>query len=150
MITLAKIAKAIARLKLKEIVDESDAKEVMEFYNIMLVDFQKNVSLSQSPTEIAYHECVTMLKDLDFGGITLEELFEKICEKNKQLAIYFKSSRKSLKIENNKKIRRVYEGVLNHSNVKRIKEKQEVMGGISSIFVCNSRSKSSSSTCNTI
>ena len=39
--TLKKLAKAIARLKLKNVVDEEDAKEAMEFYNTMLVKFQK-------------------------------------------------------------------------------------------------------------
>lgn len=38
--TLKKISKAIARLKLKSIVDEEDANETMEVYNAMLVKFQ--------------------------------------------------------------------------------------------------------------
>ena len=43
IITLPKLAKAIARLKLKNVADEEDAKEVMEFYNAILVKFQKSV-----------------------------------------------------------------------------------------------------------
>lgn len=39
-------------MKLKEIVDEEDAKEVMEFYNVMLVTFQKSVVISQSPRDL--------------------------------------------------------------------------------------------------
>ena len=41
MITLFKIAKSVARRKLKNVADEEDAKEVMEFYNVMLSVFKK-------------------------------------------------------------------------------------------------------------
>jgi len=133
LITLFKLTKTIARLKLKEIADETDAIETMDFYNVMLLDFQKNVVLSQSPREIAYQECVYMLKQFkEFGGITLEELISKICCENKQLANYFEYGKtKSLKIENNKKIRHIYEMLLNHSKVKRVQEKPIVLQWLS-------------------
>ena len=60
--TLHKLIKAVARLKLKTIADEEDAKEVMEFYNVMLVDFQKSVVVSQSPRDLAYNECLLLLE----------------------------------------------------------------------------------------
>lgn len=126
--TLHKLAKAVARLKLKEIVDGADAKEVMEFYNVMLLDFQKNVVVSQSPRELAYNECVSILERMKgFGGITLEDLFKKICENNEQLANYFGYNEKPLKIKNNRKLRDVYERLLNHSNIKKVQEKPIVL-----------------------
>jgi replicative DNA helicase Mcm len=126
--TLHKLTKAVARLKLKEIVDEEDAKEVMEFYNVMLVDFQKSVVVSQSPRDLAYNECVSILEQIkDFGGITLEELFKKVCENNEQLANYFEYNDKPLKIKNNRKVRDVYERLLNHSNIKKVQEKPIVL-----------------------
>jgi replicative DNA helicase Mcm len=126
--TLHKLVKAVARLKLKEIVDEEDAKEVMEFYNVMLVDFQKSVVVSQSPRDLAYNECVSILEQIkEFAGITLEDLFKKVCENNEQLAKYFEYDDKSLKIKNNRKVRDVYEQLLNHSNIKKVQEKPIVL-----------------------
>ena len=71
--TLKKIAKAIARLKLKNVVDEKDAQEVMEYYNAMLDKFQKHVVVSESIKMIAYKKGVEIIKRFEnFGGITLE------------------------------------------------------------------------------
>ena len=128
MITLFKLTKAIARLKLKEYADEEDARETMDFYNVMLLEFQKSVVVSQSPREIAYQECVSMLEQCkEFGGITLEELITKVCQGNKQLANYFEYGKKQLKIENNKKVRNVYDMLLNHSNIKKIQDSPIVL-----------------------
>jgi hypothetical protein len=126
--TLHKLAKAVARLKLKEVVGEEDAKEVMEFYNVMLVDYQKSVVVSQSPRELAYNECVSILEQIKgFGGITLEDLIKKVCENNEQLANYFQYDQKPLKIKNNRKVRDVYETLLNHSKIKKVQEKPIVL-----------------------
>jgi DNA replicative helicase MCM subunit Mcm2 (Cdc46/Mcm family) len=126
--TLHKLGKAVARLKLKEIVDEADAKEVMEFYNVMLLDFQKNVVVSQSPRDLAYNECVSILERMKgLGGITLEDLFKKVCENNEQLANYLEYNEKPLKIKNNRKLRDVYERLLNHSNIKKVQERPIVL-----------------------
>jgi DNA replicative helicase MCM subunit Mcm2 (Cdc46/Mcm family) len=134
LITLFKLAKAIARLKLKEIADETDAKEVMEFYNVILVDFQKSVVISQSPRDLAYNECISLLEQFkEFEGIQLEELITMICQRNKQLANYFEydKTNKSFKIENNKKVRRVYEMLLNHSKIIKVQEKPIVLKWLS-------------------
>lgn len=133
LITLFKLAKAIARLKLKEIADEADAKEAMKFYNVMLLDFQKDVIVSQSSREIVYQECIAMLEQCkNSGGITLEELIIKICQRNKQLASYFKYGKtKSLKIENNKKVRNVCNMFLNNSNIKKIQDRPIVLQWLS-------------------
>ena len=104
--TLKKIAKAIARLKLKNVVDEKDAQEIMEYYNAMLVKFQKHVVVSESIKMIAYKKGVEIIKRFEnFGGITLEALFTTMCKENKQLATYFGYDiGKSLKIQDNHKV----------------------------------------------
>ncbi|MGD1838590.1 MAG: AAA family ATPase [Nitrososphaeraceae archaeon] len=129
LITLFKLAKAISRLKLKNIVDENDAKETMDFYNVMLLDFQKSVVLSQSPKEIAYNECISLLVEIkNIGGITFEELIEKVCKKNGQIANYLGyNNNKQLRIRNNKKVRNIYEMLLNHTNIKLMQEKPVVL-----------------------
>jgi DNA replicative helicase MCM subunit Mcm2 (Cdc46/Mcm family) len=130
--TLRKLTKAIARLKLKEIADEEDAKEAMGFYNVMLHDFQKSVIVSQSPREIAYHKSVSILEGVkNIGGITFEELIEKICHENEQLSRYFGYGKVSLQIKHNKKTRNIYDMLLNHSKIKKVGEKPTVLQWLS-------------------
>ena len=132
MITLTKIVKAIARLKLKEIADETDAKEAMKFYNTILVDFEKCVVVSQSPREIAYQECLNILEEIkNIGGVTFQELIEKICQEKEQLANYFGYGKVSLQIKHNKKTRNVYDLLLNNSKVKKVGEKPIVLQWLS-------------------
>lgn len=123
--TLKKLSKAIARLKLKNVVDEEDAKETMEFYNTMLVKFQKSVIYSESPKFLAYKKGVEIVKRYkNFYGITLEQIFETICKEDKQLATFFGyDNEKSLKIKDNHKTRDVKNLLLGHSNIKIIGEK---------------------------
>ena len=121
--SLRKIAKAIARLKLKEIVDEEDAVEAMEFYNVMLLNFQKQVVVSESPTEIAYNECISLLKQQkNFGGVGFEDLLKEICKNNEQCADYLGYPRKSLQIKTNRKSRKICYKLLNNSHIKKLNE----------------------------
>ena len=110
IITLPKLAKAIARLKLKDIADEEDANEVMEFYNALLVKFQKSVVVSQSPQDLAIEKGLEIIKRFkEFGGVSLEELIEIMCKEDKQLRVYFGYGERSLKMSKNSKVRGIYE-----------------------------------------
>src|SRR5215211_1917358 len=130
--TLRKLAKAIARLKLKNIVDEEDAKEAMQFYNVMLYDFQKIVVIRDHPRDIAFQECISILKDGEhFGGFIFKDLIEKICQRNEQLARHFGYGKVSLQITHNKKSRNVYDMLLNDSKIKKIGEKPTVLQWLS-------------------
>ena len=60
--TLNNLAKAVARLKLKNVVDEEDAKKAQEFYSIMLANFQKGVVYSETPKMIAYKKGAEILE----------------------------------------------------------------------------------------
>jgi replicative DNA helicase Mcm len=114
--TLYRLAKAVARLKLKEIVDEDDAKDVMSFYNVMLQNFQKAVNVSTNPKDIAYNEFVKILQNTQ-TGITIPELCKIATENNKQVKAYLGDI---WPVKNNKKLRRVIDEVLNNSNIKKI------------------------------
>ena len=130
--TLRKLAKAIARLKLKNIVDEEDAKEAMRFYNVMLYDFQKIVVIRDHPRDIAFQECVSILKDgKSFGGFIFKDLIEKVCQRNEQLARHFGYGKVSLQIKHNKKSRNVYDMLLNDSKINKIGEKPIVLQWLS-------------------
>ncbi len=127
--TLTKLAKATARLKLKDVVDEKDTKEVMEYYNAMLVKFQKHVTVSESIKTIAYRKGVEIVKKFkNISGITLEALFETMCKDDKQFATYFGyDSGKSLKIQDNHKVSDVKKLLLNHTNIKRVQDNPIVL-----------------------
>lgn len=52
MDTIYKIAQNFARLKLKQTVDEEDAKETMQFYNYILIQLDKIVDLAPNHGEV--------------------------------------------------------------------------------------------------
>ena len=126
--TLTKLAKAVARLKLKNVVEEEDAEKAMEFYNLMLVKFHKSVVYSESPKMIAYKKGVEIVKRFKNFGIRLEDLFINICKEDKQLSTYFGyDSGKSLKIQDNHKVSDVKKLLLNNSNIKRVQDNPIVL-----------------------
>ena len=127
--TLIKLAKATARLKLKDRVEESDAEYVRDYYNAMLVKFRKHVTVSESLKMVAYKKGVETIKNFkNISGITLEALFETMCKDDKQLAIYFGyDNGKSLKIQDNHKVSDIKKLLLNHSNIKRVQDNPIVL-----------------------
>jgi hypothetical protein len=89
----------------------------------MLLNFQKQVVVSQSPTEIAYTECISSLKkQKNFGGFGFVDLLKEICKNNLQIADYLGYPRKSLQIKINHKSRKICYKLLNNSHVKKINE----------------------------
>jgi replicative DNA helicase Mcm len=122
-ITLNNLAKAIARLRLKTVVDEDDAKKAQEFYNIMLQNFQKSVVYSESIKDLAYKKGVEIVKRFENFGISLEDLFKTMCEENKQFATYFGyDTGKPLEIKYNHRTRNIKELLLNNSHIKKRNE----------------------------
>src|SRR5437867_8996613 len=71
--TLFRLSKAIARLKLKEIVDETDAQETIQFYNRMLLDYQEVTTSPENPRDTTYDACIKALKENQFA-MTFDEL----------------------------------------------------------------------------
>jgi hypothetical protein len=115
-------------LKLKEVVDEEDAKETMELYNAILVKFQKSVKYSESPKDLAYKKGVEIIERFKkLSGVSLEEIFKIICQEDEQLAYYFGYGQKSLKMRDNAKVREVYDLLINNSNIIKISEKPVVL-----------------------
>ena len=125
--TLYRMAKAIARLKLKDIVDEEDAKDAMSFYNVMLLNFKMAVNVSTNPKDIAYNEFVKILQNTP-NGITVPELCNIATENNKQIKAYLGDR---WHIDQNKRLRRVIDDLLNNSNIKKISAKPIVLQWLS-------------------
>jgi DNA replicative helicase MCM subunit Mcm2 (Cdc46/Mcm family) len=114
--TLFRLAKAMARLKLKNIVDTDDAKETMQFYNTIMLQYQQVVKIPESPKYITYIECVDILK-MSKVAISFEELLRKVCQRNEQSKNYLGYD---LKIRKNGKARAIYKMLLNHTSIKQV------------------------------
>jgi hypothetical protein len=121
--TVYSIAQNIARLKLKTQVDAADASETMKFYNVILQQLGKIVSLPSSPKDIAYNECLHILEDSAFP-IAYEEVIKTACEKNTQVNKYIGNS---LKLRDNVTLRYILDMLTNHSHVKVIQMKPTVL-----------------------
>jgi hypothetical protein len=99
----------------------------MEFYNMMLLQYKQVVNVISNPREITYNQCVEILREVQVG-ISLEELIKRSCERNEQIKNYLNfGNDKSLRLRDNKKVRDIYEMLLNHKNIKRIQEKPVVL-----------------------
>jgi replicative DNA helicase Mcm len=60
--SLESAAIALAKLKLKNVVEAEDVTEIMEFYNLILLHFRQSAAVSRNPRIIAYEECVDVLE----------------------------------------------------------------------------------------
>ena len=131
--SLYRTAKAIARLKLKDVVNVDDANEAVKFYNVILTQLENTVTIPNDPRYEAYNECITILKQYEkLGGITLYDLFKKACENNQQINDYLidgerLKQNKSLRTDKNHKTRAVYDILLNNQNVRKVGENPIVL-----------------------
>lgn len=121
--TMLEIAKNIARLKLKQEVDAADAEETMEFYNYILLQLDKVVSLPSNSRDIVYEQCLEILRESRFP-ISFEEVIESSCERNPQVDRYLGSRRK---LRDNKKLRPIPEMLQNNSRVRTVQMKPVVL-----------------------
>jgi DNA replicative helicase MCM subunit Mcm2 (Cdc46/Mcm family) len=117
--TIYKITQNIARLKLKDEVDASDAKETIDFYNIILQQLDKVVASPANPRDTAYNECLNVLMESAYA-LSIEEIFKTACERNAQVARYLGNL---YKLERNIRLRPVLEMLKNHSRIKIVQMK---------------------------
>ena len=73
--SLESAAIALAKLKLKDVVEADDVTEIMEFYNLILLHFRQSAAVSRNPRDIVYEECVDVLKTSKFA-ISYEEIIK--------------------------------------------------------------------------
>ena len=122
--TVFRIAQNIARLKLKDVVDAADAKETMQFYNHILLEMEMLVvAVSRNPREETYEECVDILSESIFP-ISFEELVKRACERNPQVSNYIETI---FRLEHNKRLRPLLDMLRNHSRIKEVRMKPEVL-----------------------
>ena len=114
--TIFNIARMIARLNLKYVVDADDAKEACQFYNVILNEHEQVVNIPSNPRDITFEECLYTL-EATRAPITFEDLIQKVCNKDEYIRIYIGDKHK---MQNNIKLRPILDMLLNHTRVKRI------------------------------
>jgi replicative DNA helicase Mcm len=110
--TIITIAKMISRLKLKGVVDVEDAKEAMLFYNKILKQLEGVVNVTTDPRDIAYGECVSVLKESSSFPLSFEEIIKSACERNEQVKRYIGDK---YRFTHNHKLGPILELLLNNS-----------------------------------
>ena len=119
--TLVRIAKSVSKLKLKNIVDAEDARESLEFFNAVIYQYtESTVFIPDDPKHIAISVFTDILKTTSIG-YSLEELTKKACEKSEYVKSYLLGNKNNfnhlLKLENNRKLRSVYELLIENSHI---------------------------------
>ena len=141
--TIFEIARNIARLKLKQEVDAADAEETMEFYNYILLQLDKVVSLPSDPRDIVYEQCLEILRESRFP-ILFEELIDSACDRNPQVDRYLGPRRK---LRDNKKLRPILEMLQNNSRVRTVQMKPVVLEYIHDQPVVEAKAKEVEQAC---
>jgi DNA replicative helicase MCM subunit Mcm2 (Cdc46/Mcm family) len=141
--TIFEIAKNIAKLKLKQEVDAADANEAMQFYNYILLQLNKVVSLPSNPRDVAYEECLNILRESRFP-ISFEEVIDLACNNNPQVNRYLGSRHK---LRDNIKLRPILEMLQNNSRVKTVQMKPMVLQYIHDQPMVTSKAKADEQAC---
>ena len=121
--TIYRIAQNITRLKLKNKVDPEDAKETVQFYNVILHQLDNVVASPSNPKDVLYEECLGILMESKYP-ISFEELVKSACGRNKQVERYVG---RRFRLDENKKLRQVVDMLRNHSKVKEVQMRPVVL-----------------------
>jgi hypothetical protein len=113
----------IARLKLKTVVDDEDAYEAQQFYNVIIQQLQQVVNVVTNPSDEAYNTCIEILQG-SYYATQFEDLMKVVCEKNTRVKHYVEEK---YKLRENSKLRPILERLRNHSQVIIISEKPVVL-----------------------
>ena len=113
--SIVTIARMIAQLKLKDVIDAEDAKETQEVFNRVLEPLQKIVNTTTNPIDIIVEECLNILKEsnnIEWKFYT--DLIDRVCE-NPQAQKYIDNAHKK---RNYDKFKPILDRLLNHTHVK--------------------------------
>ena len=144
--TIITIEEMIARLKLKSTIDATDAKETMEFYNVILQQLDQIVNVTTDPSDETFECCISVFRESPFA-IRFDEVTKSACAKNDRVRHYIGDK---FKLRENKKLRPILERLRNHSQIRVVDEKPVALKWASEDDVVkNSSNASSSITCAT-
>jgi DNA replicative helicase MCM subunit Mcm2 (Cdc46/Mcm family) len=114
--TVYKIARMIARLELKTVVDGEDAKKACQFYNVDLNERDQIVSIPANPRDYTFTESLYKLEATQ-APITFKELVDKACNTDEYISSYVGPNHD---LEHNGKLTPILDMLLNHSQVRKI------------------------------
>jgi hypothetical protein len=117
----------IARLKLKSTIDATDAKETMEFYNVILQQLDQIVNVATDPSDETFECCISVLRTSPFA-ILFEDVIKSACAKNDRVRHYIGEK---FKLRENKKLRSILERLRNHSHIRIVNEKPVALQWVS-------------------
>jgi hypothetical protein len=117
------IAKMIARLKLKSVIDAEDAKEAQQLYNVILQQLRQMVNIVTDPSDEAFDTCIDIIRSSD-AAIQFETLIKMACDRNVRIQYYIGDKHK---LRENGKLRPILERLRNHSQIITISEKPIVL-----------------------
>lgn len=103
--------------------NSEDARETMQFYNVLLQQYQLIVKLPQNPRDAAFNECLNILKETK-QQMTSEELAKMASERNEQVEHYFEGI---FKMSKSSKIRSVVNMLVNNDCIKLIQQKPVIL-----------------------
>jgi DNA replicative helicase MCM subunit Mcm2 (Cdc46/Mcm family) len=120
--TIFRLAKAVAKIRLKDVVDIEDVIHTIKFYNSLINNYLHSVApVPKDPRNVIVETCKSILKDSK-EPLLLTEIIKQVCIENDNSRSYLIGSCKTtdeskLKMENNKKIRTVVDLLRNDKNV---------------------------------
>ena len=113
--SIVTIARMIAQLKLKDVIDAEDAKETQEVFNRVMEPLQKIVNTTSNPIDVVVDECLNILKESNNTEWKFHaDLINRVCE-NPQAKKYIDNVHTK---RNYDKLKPILERLLNHSHVK--------------------------------
>ncbi|HET6589679.1 MAG TPA: AAA family ATPase [Candidatus Nitrosocosmicus sp.] len=129
--TIIRLCKSMAKLKLKQIVDERDVTDAIEFYNLLISKYVDGSNVPTEPDKYAYEKCFNILKrrHVDNTEVRFEDILYEACETDGVVKAYILDSRaeiidrNKLKIETNHKARQVKDLLINNQFVRIVKRK---------------------------
>jgi DNA replicative helicase MCM subunit Mcm2 (Cdc46/Mcm family) len=128
--TLIRLSKAIAKLKLKQVIDEEDVNDAIEFYNALISKYAESSITPSEPDKYAYEKCLEILKDRSDSeepSLRFDELVYMACMSDGVIRSYVCDSNKPnidmVKIEKNHKSRQVRDLLVNNPFVSIVNKK---------------------------
>ena len=112
--TLDRIAIAIAKLKLKAYADAEDAREAMEFFNVILLNYQQTVPASRNPRDITYEEVCIITNEQQNNKLTFIEAIKIACTRKAEIKYYLGDR---IDFEHNWKLRPILDLIRKNSDI---------------------------------
>lgn len=114
---IVRLCIAIAKLKLKKVVDGEDVLDATKFYNSILFTFNGSIApIPKDPIAVCIDKCISFLEENRESSFSLSDLLSQVCSTDDYVMAYLIGSKgrqngdpdmRKLSIDKNKKVRRI-------------------------------------------